>query len=272
MSDIKYTSSGKKVVVVGKINSTEFIVQEIYVTKNGDEIPSGENFTAKVLLDEPAETWYSKKEAEQKRTIDIQKSQIESYEKQIRASKEMAKARAELTKQSDLLLKNIQGFDFDNFCDVIAGNILYVVDSYGDISHFDKKMYQWESSYWNNTFEGIKCLTLFSKEAGNLEFRLNDYRDGSGSSRTMKFFKDKESVVEYYIPFLREQVADGKNDATNYIKTCKEFGITVPDDILKLHLEKKSKQIEKNIENSIINHEKQVQSYKEQLEKLIKGE
>jgi hypothetical protein len=44
MSEIKYTSKGQKVRIVGKLNSTEFIVQEIHVTESGDEVPAGENF------------------------------------------------------------------------------------------------------------------------------------------------------------------------------------------------------------------------------------
>ena len=39
---IKYTTDGKKVVVIGDLNQTEKIVQEIYVTDDGCEIPQGE--------------------------------------------------------------------------------------------------------------------------------------------------------------------------------------------------------------------------------------
>src|SRR6476659_8101217 len=43
MTDIKYTDDGKKVMVVGKLNAQQTIVQEIFVSA-GQEIPSGENF------------------------------------------------------------------------------------------------------------------------------------------------------------------------------------------------------------------------------------
>jgi len=48
--NIKFTSDGKKVAVVGKLNAQETIVQEIFVS-NGNEIPSGENFVVKSLHD-----------------------------------------------------------------------------------------------------------------------------------------------------------------------------------------------------------------------------
>lgn len=41
MTDIKYTGDGKKVLVVGKLNAIQTIVQEIFVSA-GQEIPSGE--------------------------------------------------------------------------------------------------------------------------------------------------------------------------------------------------------------------------------------
>jgi hypothetical protein len=44
--EIKFTADGKKVVVIGSLNSQEKIVQEIFVF-DGSEIPSGEHFVVK---------------------------------------------------------------------------------------------------------------------------------------------------------------------------------------------------------------------------------
>ena len=55
-TEYKYTTDGKKVIVVGNLNSQEKIVQEIFIV-NGNEIPSGENFVAKSLHDAPAVSW-----------------------------------------------------------------------------------------------------------------------------------------------------------------------------------------------------------------------
>ncbi len=57
MSKIKYTTDGKKVVIIGDLNQTDKIVQEIFVTENGDEIPQGERFVVRSLLDQPAKSW-----------------------------------------------------------------------------------------------------------------------------------------------------------------------------------------------------------------------
>lgn len=55
--DIKYTKDGKKVVVIGKLNNSESIVQEIHITSDGTEIPAGDNFVASNLLNSPLKTW-----------------------------------------------------------------------------------------------------------------------------------------------------------------------------------------------------------------------
>jgi len=65
MSEFKFLNDGRKVKVIGKLNNQEMIVQEIFVTKSGDEIPSGESFTAKSLHDEPVLS-YKDKEAMKK--------------------------------------------------------------------------------------------------------------------------------------------------------------------------------------------------------------
>ncbi|VGD33408.1 Uncharacterised protein [Klebsiella pneumoniae] len=56
--EIKYLSDGRKVVVVGQLNQTETIVQEVFVTEAGDELPGGERFVTKSLHDVPVESWY----------------------------------------------------------------------------------------------------------------------------------------------------------------------------------------------------------------------
>ncbi len=66
----KFLTDGRKVAVLGKLNNAEYIVQEIFVTPAGEEIPSGENFTAKSLHDAPIESYHKKEEARQKAYVE----------------------------------------------------------------------------------------------------------------------------------------------------------------------------------------------------------
>lgn len=74
--DIKFTSDGRKVAIVGKLNNLETIVQEIFIS-DGNEIPSGENFVVKSLHDAPAISW---KEVELKRIREQNERLIKEFE------------------------------------------------------------------------------------------------------------------------------------------------------------------------------------------------
>lgn len=55
--EIKFFFDGRKVVVVGALNNQETIVQEVFVTQQGDEIFGGERFVVKSLYDQLVELW-----------------------------------------------------------------------------------------------------------------------------------------------------------------------------------------------------------------------
>lgn len=75
--NIKYTTDGKKVVVLGDLNSNEKIVQEIFITPSGNELPGGENFVVKSLLDEPAKSWKEEEIAKLEKRYNDRKREIQ---------------------------------------------------------------------------------------------------------------------------------------------------------------------------------------------------
>ena len=78
---IKYTTDGKKVVVLGNLNSQEKIVQEVFVV-DGSEIPSGEHFIVKSLHDATAISWKEKRLQEIEEKYDkTYKQKNQEYEK-----------------------------------------------------------------------------------------------------------------------------------------------------------------------------------------------
>lgn len=92
MKNIKYTTDGKKVVVIGDLNQTDKIVQEIFVTEQGDEIPQGERFVVKNLLDSPAKSWVesellqafqNKKKENFNKNIRDTEARLEEYKRQL---------------------------------------------------------------------------------------------------------------------------------------------------------------------------------------------
>ena len=75
--ETKFLSDGRKVVVVGALNNQETIVQEVFVTQQGDEIPGGERFVVKSLHDQPVESWLSREKAKQEKALADAKLKIE---------------------------------------------------------------------------------------------------------------------------------------------------------------------------------------------------
>ena len=56
--ETKYLSDGRKVVVIGQLNNVESIVQEIFVSDGGDQIPTDhkEHINANKAAAEPSKT------------------------------------------------------------------------------------------------------------------------------------------------------------------------------------------------------------------------
>lgn len=184
MTDIKFTSDGKKVLIVGKLNSQETIVQEIFVSA-GQEIPSGENFVVKSLHDAPAESWKEKnlRELEARYESDRKKLQTQIDDQERRLSLERDKAKL----QTSALLQFVKNSDesqLETLKAFMAGEITHLfVDGYSPeiISWKDSnKIYDQDSFYHHARLEGIKLVSLFGRSEGDLSYRLHQYRDGSG--------------------------------------------------------------------------------------------
>lgn len=201
MSELKYLSDGRKVSVIGKINKTEYIVQEIFVTENGDEIPSGENFTAKSLHDAPVASWKQREAEKYDRLYEKRKQEASDIEKEIRHLKSKRQAHALLLKGNEKFLEMFSNYDSDFIANVLTGNIKYVVqDSYSSIKiqTFEDSIFSYDNYWSDKRFEGIRMLSVFGiNKEGNIKFKLSEYCDGSGADREVKFFKDDNSLKEY---------------------------------------------------------------------------
>jgi hypothetical protein len=183
----KYTKDGRKVAVIGKLNAEEWIVQEIFV-REGQEVPGGENFTAKGLLDAPAESWKEKnlRELEARYEADSKawQARIDKTNRTLSMAHEKAALKIKALVDFD---KNALPEHLQTLLDFIAGRITHVfVVRYGvpRIAPIDDELFQIDNDYGRSTVEGLRLLTLYGSTGGVMAWRLNQYRDGSGSSNT----------------------------------------------------------------------------------------
>jgi hypothetical protein len=187
MSDIKYTGDGKKVLVVGKLNAQQTIVQEIFVSA-GQEIPSGENFVVKSLHDAPAESWKEKNLRELELRYEKSRKDLEQQINQQHQRLSMIKDKAK--HHADALFKFVDKADEGSLSllkKVMSGQVTHIfVSGYSpEIFEWDggKGIYEEERDYGRVEIKGIKLLSLYGYSDGDLEYRLHTYRDGSGGSQ-----------------------------------------------------------------------------------------
>lgn len=219
MSDLKFLSDGRKVSVVGKINKTEFIVQEIFVTENGDEIPSGENFTAKSLHDTPVQSYKEKEAINVEARLEKAKKEKDLLDKEIKVLSGKRQGYADILKQNAKFLQLFDEYDNDYLADVLMGNVKYCVSkNYGwyNVSTFEDNIFSWDSHYGDKSYKGLNMMKVFaltsSPYVSGRECRvdISRYPDGSGNDQSYKFFKDKSDLKDYLLAEYHKQFKEGK--------------------------------------------------------------
>ena len=244
MSDIKYTSDGKKVLVVGKLNAEQTIVQEIFVSA-GQEIPSGENFVVNSLHDKPSESWKEKNLRELEERYPKQKEKLErelaEHERRLRIAMDKAKAR------TDVLMKfaaNSDDSQLDTLKKFMAGEIthLYVSGYSPSIADFVDGTEPFDVDNWNGRMkvDGMKLVSLMGRSDGSLSYRLHHYSDGSGGNSKTVY------PATSYDEALAMAQADFEKQCDAYLAGTQKGidldgwqkikGIVVPDDVMAKHL------------------------------------
>lgn len=256
MTDIKYTSDGKKVLVVGKLNAEQTIVQEIFVSA-GQEIPSGENFVVKSLHDAPAESWKEKnlRELEQRYEKDRKSldRQIEDQEKRLSLVRDKAKAHADVLLS---FVKNSDESQIETLKLFMAGQIthLFVAGYSPEIISWaeSSKVHDIDSWHGRTKLEGIKLVSLMGKSDGDLSYRLHDYRDGSGSSKTIYPATSYEAALAMAQAQLDKDAAAylASDRGSIYLSDWEKIeGIVIPLAVRDKHYAEQHKQTLKRIED-----------------------
>ena len=233
----KYTPDGKKVAVLGQLNSTSWIVQEIYVA-GGNEFPAGESFVAKTLLDAPAKTWAKTQQARWEKAADDAKRKIEHLQLQCRVARRQADV-AGLIKTATAAYAEIDMGQLETLAAFMTGQITHVVQKTWAGFEVLPLANALESTD-DGRFDGLKLVSLFgcnehserpdddakrmSRSHGfRLDYRINRYRDGSGDWDTIHPCKSIEEAKEYIDAFIADQ------DATDKLIALKErYGLSNP--------------------------------------------
>lgn len=236
----KYTTDGKKVVVIGNLNSQEKIVQEVFIV-NGSEIPSGENFVVKSLHDAPAISWKEKSIKEWDEKYEIASKDHDSR---------MTDIKVRLRKQQELLedklkhvcriLKNVSEDSFNTLVDYLTGNIKYIVVSGWEPELIDFNKVDENCNY---SKERMTLLSLYGNDDGTLTYALGRYTDGSGGNQIyFTAFNNYDDALEKF-----KELVLSKSLSEKIIEICKKYDFAIDPEKLSAYKEETIKRYTESV-------------------------
>lgn len=251
--EFKYTSDGRKVVIIGNLNAQEKIVQEVFIV-NGQEIPSGENFVAKSLHDTLAVSWKEKtlKELEERFERDQTKYNdlIDNLRKDYYKKQTELKAKLEYAGKA---LKNISPDSFTTLVAFMTGEINWIVKV-----GYDIELLQWED--FNVMYEDkLRLMSIFGKDDGTLTYAVGDYNDRSGGDKKFYPFKEYEPALEFFAQKLLE---NGVSDSS--LKIASKYNIQFPADKVQEYKDKKTANIKRYCEDGL----KKIAGWEEEIKQI----
>lgn len=241
MSDqFKYTSDGKKVAMLGKLNSAQYIVQEIFIV-DGQEVPSGENFVVSSLHDAPAESWKEKRIREiEERAEKVErdcKAQIKRAQQRMREATEKAKLRADAL---FAFAKNSDNEQLNLLHAWLAGEVTHVFINgvRPAILPFDDRELFQTDSFHGLKYEALKLVSLFGGTDGQLSFRLSRYSDGSGGYIEIfpaRGYDAALAVAQQHLDEAARAYVEGRRSHFDPSPWEAIDGLRVPEDAAALH-------------------------------------
>lgn len=244
----KFLTDGRKVAVIGKLNNAEYIVQEIFVTASGEEIPSGENFTTRSIHDAPLESWHTKEVARQKAFVERAQGELESINKKIKEKNSLLKAKADMLANSPEL-KDLFGIKSKTIAMFMTGTIKYlVIDSYEIVPpvSMEDEIISWESTWSDRSYESIKLCSILGRSKGDIEYNIHSYSDGSGSATRVWPCETLDEAKETIHTLASARINANRLSMKEY-EVCKQIGIKFSEEELEKFFVYQSKNLSESI-------------------------
>ncbi|CQJ13144.1 Uncharacterised protein [Yersinia enterocolitica] len=272
--ETKFLSDGRKVVIVGQLNNQETIVQEVFVTAAGDELPGGERFVVKSLHDVPVETYLSKEKSRQEAALSEAKAKIDSINREITDTRNKLSMYRDTLKQVKEFSEHIDEQDLTHFIDVMTGQLNYAVASsyrLPKIERYSEYMSIIENSYGNKRYEGLKLLSVLGNSNGNIALKVNRYSDGSGDNTSVSFFKTYEEAKSFVKSIAIAQL-DRNYISVEELQECKRMGIEFNHDemlVIRTKLHANSDKQLQNLSDNFNKSKEKIEADKAYIEQQI---
>lgn len=228
----KYTNDGKKVAIVGKLNADQTIVQEIFITENGQEIPSGENFVVTSLHDQPVKKWstyYQDRCKQEEKECEYKLNQLQEQNRRLYDQLKRYKENIDSLREkspidfAEFLAQASTLFDPENKWVVIKDYSRWYLYEYENLFH---------GSY------GISVKVYLSGVNKKLYVTTSDsnYTD-------FAVFPTKEAAAQY----IKDRISNSASITDEDLKIAEKIGIELPTNLVNglksRKIEEKNKQL-----------------------------
>jgi hypothetical protein len=258
----KYLRDGKKVAVISQINETEFIVQEILVSGE-KEFPSGKNFVANNLLDEPIETWEDRRIKELQHRYNQVKAHLESETNILTKESSVVREKLSYLKKTS---KNLNKEALNKLTRYLTGTYKYIVQGGYSIQILTKE--DWKEKEVCKGYPELRLVSIFGRDDGTFTFGLGEYYDASGSSTSFMPCNTLKEAISYAQKLVNKE----KNYHESHLELEKEYEIKLDPTKKKRFLMRKKADLESSIErkeNYIKDYNKDKEEYKQKLDEIV---
>ena len=234
----KYTKDGHKVKVIGEADG-QYIVKEVYITDDGEELISNKSSIVEELFDKPVKTWH------EKRIEEIEQS-YQHVQELYNERKREYKKKQQIVSEKIKYLEKFCNADIkpclDRLEKILTGRIKYLVDkNMSTIRRYDE-----DTGIDIDSFSPeLALMQLYGKDDGTLVLGINRYKDGSGNWREFIPCETKEEAVEHLKNLLYQQERWQMSD----IQEARKWKIKIPKDKLRECYERRIETIRKDIEH-----------------------
>ena len=260
----KYTANGNEVEVIGPTPDGGFAVMDVF-ERDSDEGWGqrrglgclGEVRRVSKLFDNPP------KERLDKQVAELNEAIRKLHEKRRALENEVAIAEASFKTR---MKKFSQWEQTDRLEDYVDGKITH----FAVLREWDEPFVQpfKEAMESNDSFfrGDIKLLVLFGDSKGNLKWRINGYKDGSGSYREVVPCSSEAEATAACRGFIESKlVATEDKPQCRFVEWADKFSVPVPDIYRDAVKANKAESLNNNIKVA----QTTLDSYKRQLEELL---
>lgn len=235
MNKYIYTKTAKKFKILEEFDA-QYSVVECLVNDKGEEVldKAVTMLYKSDVFDEPVKTWAEKELEKWKNQMiekrDQNKAEIEKLNRQLKEAK--VKLKGQIDSILQFATQEDVKFAVGKLTKVLLGEYKYcVIDNNLCIKEWEVMKDQYDGT-------ALRAVSIYFSR-NQLEFRISDYSDGSGSAMPIHFFETMEEAKKY----LQEAI-DKKE--TYYLSTIKL--------IIKYGLKYDGKKADKAIENESIGY------------------